>query len=66
MIEGLIAAPLTPMGSDGSLKLEMIEEQAAFLARNGVKGARARSDLPCRLAALSARVGSSLLVGAVP
>ena len=39
MIEGLIAAPLTPMNIDGSLRLDVIEKQAEFLARNGVKGA---------------------------
>lgn len=39
MIEGLIAAPLTPMNTDGSLRLDVIGRQAEFLARNGVKGA---------------------------
>ncbi len=37
-IEGLVAAPFTPMNEDGSVNLEMIETQAAFLHRNGVAG----------------------------
>lgn len=38
-IEGLIAAPFTPMNSDGSVNFDMIEKQAEFLHRNGVSGA---------------------------
>src|SRR5882724_6760912 len=36
---GLIAAPYTPFDSSGSLKLSVIEKQAASLIDNGVKGA---------------------------
>lgn len=38
-IEGLIAAPFTPMHADGSVNLEAIAPYAALLARNGVRGA---------------------------
>jgi N-acetylneuraminate lyase len=38
-LTGLIAAPHTPMHPDGRLKLEVIEKQAEFLARNRVTGA---------------------------
>lgn len=38
-IEGLIAAPFTPMDSDGGVNLEVIEKQAQFLHRNGCQGA---------------------------
>ncbi len=38
-LEGLIAAPFTPMNADGSLNLKAIEQQAASLAANGVTGA---------------------------
>ncbi len=37
-LTGLIAAPHTPMHSDGSLHLDMIEKQAALLAAQGVTG----------------------------
>ena len=37
-IEGLIAAPFTPLTSDGEVNLEPIEAYAALLARNGVAG----------------------------
>lgn len=37
--EGLIAAPFTPLGSDGSIQLDRVPELAALLARNGVVGA---------------------------
>ena len=39
MLNGLIAAPYTPMGADGSVDLNVIEQQAALLAGNGVAGA---------------------------
>jgi len=38
-LEGLVAAPFTPMTSDGSLHLEAVEPYAEMLARNGVLGA---------------------------
>src|SRR5688500_3533376 len=38
-LKGLIAAPHTPFHEDGSLNLEMIPKQAAWLAKNGVLGA---------------------------
>lgn len=38
-IEGLVAAPFTPMRADGSLWLDQVGPYAAFLARNGVVGA---------------------------
>lgn len=38
-LSGLIAAPYTPMNSDGSVNTDMIERYAQFLASNGVKGA---------------------------
>lgn len=38
-IEGLIAAPLTALGPDGSPDLDKIPAQVAMLARDGVKGA---------------------------
>ena len=38
-IEGLVAAPFTPMHADGSLRLEGIADYARFLVQNGVKGA---------------------------
>ncbi len=37
--KGFIAPPPTPMGADGSVKLEVIEAQAAALAANGIVGA---------------------------
>lgn len=38
-LEGLIAAPFTPMHADGSLNLELIPGYYAMLKQNGVKGA---------------------------
>ncbi len=38
-IEGLIAAPYTPMHADGSLNLDIIPAYAQMLHRNGVAGA---------------------------
>jgi N-acetylneuraminate lyase len=38
-LQGLIAAPFTPMHSDGSLHLELIEEYYHLLKSNGVTGA---------------------------
>jgi len=38
-IEGLIAAPFTAFHSDGEVNLNIIEQQAEFLHRNGVCGA---------------------------
>jgi len=38
-IEGLIAAPFTPMNPDGSVNSGIIEQQARFLRRNNVAGA---------------------------
>lgn len=38
-LEGLIAAPFTPMHADGSLHTEMIPAYYALLKSNGVKGA---------------------------
>ena len=38
-LNGLIAAPHTPMNSDGSIDLATIEKQAEWLVRSGVKGA---------------------------
>ncbi len=37
-IEGLVAAPVTPMQADGSIAPEVIPAYAAFLVRNGVSG----------------------------
>jgi len=37
-IEGLVAAPFTPMNPDCSINLEIIEKQADFLYHNGVTG----------------------------
>jgi len=37
-IEGLIAAPFTPMNEDGTINLTMIEKYAAKLKNDGVKG----------------------------
>lgn len=37
-IEGLVAAPFTPMNTDGSVNLEIIEQQARLLQRNNVVG----------------------------
>jgi len=37
-IEGLIAAPFTPMDAGGGLALDLVEKQADFLSRNGVTG----------------------------
>lgn len=38
-IEGLVAAPFTPMHADGSLNLSIVPQYARMLAHNGVKGA---------------------------
>lgn len=38
-IKGLVAAPFTPMYSDGSLNLSVIPHYAHMLAHNGIKGA---------------------------
>ena len=38
-LEGLIAAPFTPMLAGGALNLEAIAEQAGYLERGGVSGA---------------------------
>ena len=38
-LEGLIAAPFTPMNEDGSINLEIIESYYLALKSNGVKGA---------------------------
>lgn len=38
-IEGLVAAPHTPMHADASISLDVIDQQARFLAANGVAGA---------------------------
>lgn len=38
-IEGLVAAPFTPMHADGSLNLAIVPQYAKMLAHNGVKGA---------------------------
>lgn len=38
-INGLIAAPFTPMRADGSLKLSVIDQYAQLLVANGIKGA---------------------------
>ncbi len=38
-IEGLIAAPHTPMNSGGAVALDVVEKQAQLLVRNGVGGA---------------------------
>jgi N-acetylneuraminate lyase len=38
-IEGLVAAPFTPMYANGSLNLSVIPRYARMLAHNGVKGA---------------------------
>ncbi|MGQ9620953.1 MAG: dihydrodipicolinate synthase family protein [Bacteroidales bacterium] len=38
-IEGLVAAPFTPMDSNGNLNTEMIPEYYNFLEKNGITGA---------------------------
>ena len=38
-IEGLVAAPFTPMFPDGSLNLDIIPEYYDLLEKNGVAGA---------------------------
>ena len=38
-LTGLIAAPHTPMHRDGAVNLDVIDEQAALLAEQGVTGA---------------------------
>src|SRR5690349_8218620 len=38
-LSGLVAAPHTPFDAEGSLYLDVIEEQAALLADSGVSGA---------------------------
>ena len=38
-LEGLIAAPFTPMNMDGSINVILIREYYAFLKRNGIAGA---------------------------
>ena len=38
-IEGLVAAPFTPMHADGSLNLSIVPQYAKMLAHNGIKGA---------------------------
>ncbi|HEV2479039.1 MAG TPA: dihydrodipicolinate synthase family protein [Puia sp.] len=38
-LEGLIAAPFTPMNADGSINVILIREYYAFLKRNGITGA---------------------------
>lgn len=38
-LQGLIAAPFTPMNADGSVALDRIEQVAAHLVQTGVKGA---------------------------
>lgn len=38
-LQGLIAAPFTPMNQDGSLNLQLIPSYYAFLKHNGVTGA---------------------------
>ncbi|HEY3376825.1 MAG TPA: dihydrodipicolinate synthase family protein [Armatimonadota bacterium] len=38
-IEGLIAAPFTPMDAEGQLNIDVVESYAALLQRNGVAGA---------------------------
>lgn len=38
-IDGLVAAPFTPMHPNGDLNLDLIPDYARFLAQNGVKGA---------------------------
>ncbi|RKY09679.1 MAG: dihydrodipicolinate synthetase [Planctomycetota bacterium] len=37
-IEGFVAAPFTPMNADGTVNLDIIEQQARFLQRNNVGG----------------------------
>ena len=37
-LEGLIAAPFTPMTADGALNLAAVEPYADLLAASGVKG----------------------------
>lgn len=37
-LAGLIAAPHTPMHADGSLHLEIVQDQAALLKKDGVRG----------------------------
>ncbi|MBE0534970.1 MAG: dihydrodipicolinate synthase family protein [Phycisphaerae bacterium] len=36
-IQGLVAAPFTALKSDGDVNLDIIEQQAAFLQRNGIR-----------------------------
>lgn len=38
-LEGLIAAPFTPMNADGSINVILIREYYVFLKRNGITGA---------------------------
>ena len=38
-LEGLVAAPFTPMNAEGRLQLSLIPEYYQFLKSNGVKGA---------------------------
>ena len=38
-INGLIAAPFTPMRADGSLNLSIVDQYAQMLVTNGIKGA---------------------------
>lgn len=38
-IEGLVAAPFTPMNSKGELNIDMVPEYYSFLEKNGVAGA---------------------------
>lgn len=38
-IEGLVAAPFTPMHADGSLNLAIVPQYARMLSHNGIKGA---------------------------
>ena len=37
-IEGFVAAPFTPMNADGTVNLDIIEQQSQFLRRNNVGG----------------------------
>ncbi len=37
-IEGFVAAPFTAMNADGTVNLDIIEQQARFLQRNNVGG----------------------------
>ena len=38
-LNGLVAAPFTPMNAEGGLSLDVVEHYAKFLHRNGVQGA---------------------------